>query len=110
MKDPLASDAIRWVKEGEELFRLTLQTLHRCQETTARAETLEGENARLRQEVQALSSELADLRAERVDMAETLKAIAEHVTKLATVAIQRLGARGAAAGPARRSESSSGVS
>jgi hypothetical protein len=38
-------------------------------------------------------AELEVLRSERMEAAETLKAIAEHVTRLATVALQRLGKR-----------------
>jgi hypothetical protein len=38
-----------------------------------------------------IREELHQLRAERVEAAESLKAIAEHVTRLATAALQRLG-------------------
>jgi predicted nuclease with TOPRIM domain len=88
--DP-AADVVRWVQEGELLFRRTLQTLQRCQETEQRAERLAIENQRLQAELEALRSELERFRTERIEAAETLKAIAEHVTRLATVALQRLG-------------------
>ena len=74
--DP-GAEVVRWVQEGEQLFTRTLQTLHRCRETEERADRLAIENQRLR--------------AERIDAAETLRAIAEQVTRLATVALQRLG-------------------
>lgn len=82
-----APDLVRWVKEGEHLFGLVLQTLHRSREVEAKAEILARENDRLRAEVQ-------DLEAQRLDTIETLKTFAEHVTRLASAAIQRLGTPG----------------
>jgi len=81
--DP-ASDVLRWVREGEKVFGQVLQSLHSC-------ETLAEDNQRLHQEMDSMREELRQLRAERVEVAETLKAIAEQVTRLATVALQRLG-------------------
>jgi len=81
--DPTA-DVVRWVQEGERLFTQTLQRLHE-------GERLATENARLQAQMEILRGELDRLRAERIDAAETLKAIAEQVTRLATVALQRLG-------------------
>lgn len=81
--DPTA-DVVRWVQEGERLFTQTLQRLHEV-------ERLAAENARLQAQMEILRGELDRLRAERIDAAETLKAIAEQVTRLATVALQRLG-------------------
>jgi len=83
--DP-ASDVVRWVQEGERLFGQALQMLQR-------AEILAKENQRLREEIQAIREELDALRAERLEAAETLKAFAEHVTQVATLALQRLGKR-----------------
>jgi predicted nuclease with TOPRIM domain len=81
-----ASDVLRWVREGEQLFGQVLQTLHRY-------EGLAKENQRLQQELSAIREEVQQLREERVEAAETLKAFAEHVTQLATLALQRLGKR-----------------
>ncbi len=83
--DP-ASDVVRWVQDGERLFGQALQALQR-------AEALAKENQRLRDEVQAMHEELGALRAERLEAAETLKTFAEHVTQVATLALQRLGKR-----------------
>lgn len=83
--DP-GADVVRWVQEGERLFGQALQTLQR-------AETLAKENQRLREEVRVMRVELDALRAERLEAAETLKTFAEHVTQLATLALQRLGRR-----------------
>jgi predicted nuclease with TOPRIM domain len=58
--------------------------LHYC-------DTLASDNQRLQQEMDAMREELHRLRSERLEAAETLKAIAEHVTRLASVALQRLG-------------------
>jgi predicted nuclease with TOPRIM domain len=81
--DP-ASDVLRWVREGERLFAQVLKSLHNC-------ETLAKDNQRLQQEMDSMREELNRLRSERIEAAESLKAIAEHVTRLATVALQRLG-------------------
>lgn len=56
-----------------------------------RVETLEAENQQLREELHAMRAEVEHLRSERVEAAESLRAIAEHVTRLATAALQRLG-------------------
>lgn len=97
--DP-ASEVVRWVKEGEHLFRLTLGRLQAVAELEARLDTLAGENRHLREANQALRGELDLLRAERLEAAESFKALAEHVTRLATVAIQRLGHAGRVVGGA----------
>lgn len=83
--DP-TSDVLRWVREGEHLFGQVLQSLRR-------AEALDEENRRLQGEIGAIREELDALKAERVEVAETLKTFAEHVTRVATIAIQRLGKR-----------------
>ena len=81
--DP-TSHVVRWAREGEHLFGQVLQILQR-------AELLARENETLQEEIQVMRAELERFRAERVEAAETLKAIAEHVTLLATAALQRLG-------------------
>lgn len=91
MATPPSSDVVRWVQEGERLFGQVLQMLHRYQEVEMAAGTLAKENQRLQKEVDAIRDELHQLRAERIEAAETLKAFAEHVTQLATLALQRLG-------------------
>ena len=88
-----APEILRWVQEGEDLFGRVLQTLHRFEETDTRAMGLAEENERLRTEIQDLRAELADLKAERGEVVETLKTFAEHVTRVASILIQRLGAR-----------------
>ena len=88
--DP-APQVLRWVKEGEHLFGQVLQSLHH-------AEAIAKENQRLREEIQAIREELDGLKAERIEAAETLKAFAEHVTRVATLALERLGRRGSARG------------
>ncbi|HSL49840.1 MAG TPA: hypothetical protein VK878_12275 [Candidatus Deferrimicrobiaceae bacterium] len=80
----LAPDVVRWVQEGERLFGRALQALQQVEQLAA-------ENQQLREELQAMRAEVDRLRAERVEAAESLRAIAEHVTRLATVALQRLG-------------------
>ena len=97
--DP-ASDLVRWVRDGEQLFRLTLESLQGAAATRDRLETLIQENARLRQEAEVLRRELDLLRAERLEVADTFKAFAEHVTRLATLALQRLGTPGLLGGEA----------
>ena len=84
-------DLIGWVHEGERLFGAVLSTLQDYEQQRARADRLERENRQLREHIQIISEELSAFRSERIEAAETLKAIAEHVTRLATVALQRLG-------------------
>jgi septal ring factor EnvC (AmiA/AmiB activator) len=88
--DP-SEDVLRWVQEGERLFGQVLQTLRRYQEVERKAEAFAEENRSLREAMQAIREELHQLRTERIEAAQTLKAFAEQVTKLATLAIQRLG-------------------
>ena len=84
----VAPDVVRWVQEGERLFGLVLHTLHGH-------EALLNENQRMHEEMRAIREELDQLRAERIEAAETLKTFAEHVTQLATLALQRLARRSA---------------
>ena len=91
--DP-ASELVRWVKDGEQLFRLTLESLQGAAASRDKLEALTQENAQLRQEAEVLRRELDLLRAERLEVADTFKAFAEHVTRLATLALQRLGTPG----------------
>lgn len=88
---PPLADVVDWVREGERLFGAALQSLQQYALLRNRAERVEEENRQLRGEMQAVREELHRLRSERIEAAETLKAIAEHVTRLATVALQRLG-------------------
>jgi hypothetical protein len=99
-------DLVRWVNEGELLFRLTLQNLQGVAELQAQADNLAEENGRLLEQNYALQRELDVLRAERLEVAGTFKAFAEHVTQLATLAIQRLGRPGVPAEGAERPTSS----
>ena len=92
-EDP-ASELVRWVKDGEHLFRLTLESLQGAAASRDKLEALARENAQLRQEAEVLRRELEVLRAERLEVADTFKAFAEHVTRLATLALQRLGTPG----------------
>lgn len=91
--DP-ASELVRWVKDGEHLFRLTLESLQGAAASRDKLEALARENAQLRQEAEVLRRELDLLRAERLEVADTFKAFAEHVTRLATLALQRQGTPG----------------
>ncbi len=83
MSGDLPPDLIRWVREGERLFGRTLETLQRH-------EALMQENQRMQEELSAARSEITRLRAERFEAADTLKAFAEQVTQLATLALERL--------------------
>ena len=89
-EDP-AADLVRWVKDGEHLFRLTLERLQGAAALGSRVEELSEETRRLREENDALRRDLDLLRAERLEVADTSKAFAEHVTRLATLALHRLG-------------------
>lgn len=86
MSGDLAPDLVGWVRNGERLFGLVLETLQRC-------EAVEQENRQLREQLEALREELNTFRVERLEAAEALKTFAEHVTRLATVTIDRLAAR-----------------
>jgi chromosome segregation ATPase len=85
------TELLTWVREGERLFAGVVGVLQQHEPLQGRVSMLERENQQLREELQAARAELEFLRSERMEAAETLKAIAEHVTRLATVALQRLG-------------------
>jgi chromosome segregation ATPase len=85
------TDLLTWVREGERLFGGVVGVLQQHEPLQAQVSMLERENQQLREELQAARAELEYLRSERMEAAETLKAIAEHVTRLATAALQRLG-------------------
>jgi hypothetical protein len=93
MTAPRGPDLIGWVREGEHLFGAVLRTLEEQEWHRARAADLERENRQLKEEIQVIREELAAHRAERVEVADTLRVFAEHVTQLATLAIARLGRR-----------------
>ncbi len=95
MTTNLAPDIVRWVQEGEHLFRLVLQTLQRHDELHRRTEAAEGESQKLREEIARLRHEVDLLKAERAEVAETLKTFADHVARLASEAVDRLGHHGA---------------
>jgi hypothetical protein len=99
--DP-ASDLVRWVKEGEHLFRLTLESVQGAAALGSKVEDLAEENRRLRADNETLRRELDVLRAERLEVADTFKTFAEHVTRLATLALRRLGNPGQLAEEAAR--------
>lgn len=86
-------DLITWVRAGEQLFGAVLRTLQEHEWHRSRADRLERENRQLQEEIQVIREELAAYRAERVEVADTLRVFAEHVTQLATRAIERLGKR-----------------
>jgi cell division septum initiation protein DivIVA len=87
------TELLTWVREGERLFGAVIGVLQQHDPLQARVATLEQENQQLREVLQAARAELEILRSERIEAAETLKAIAEHVTRLATGALQRFGKR-----------------
>lgn len=84
MTTDAGSDLVRWVQEGERLFGRALGAIQQV-------ERLAAENRQLRDELQAARAVLERCRSERIEAAESLKAIAEHVTRLATAALERLG-------------------
>jgi len=87
------TELLTWVREGERLFGSVVGVLQQQEPLQAKVTKLEQENWQLREELQVIRAELERFRAERVEAAETLKAFAEQVTLLATVALQRLGRR-----------------
>lgn len=86
-----APELLTWVREGERLFGAVVGVLQQHDPLQARVTSLERETEQLRKALELARVELEVLRSERLEAAETLKAIAEHVTRLATVALQRLG-------------------
>jgi len=101
IEDP-AADLVRWVKEGEHLFRLTLESLQGAAALGSKVEELSEETRRLRADNETLRRALDLLRAERLAVADTFKVFAEHVTRLATLALHRLGNPGLMADEAAR--------
>ena len=93
MREGMRPELIAWVREGERLFGLVLESLQRHEALEARADRLEEDNRRLLEEVRALREELGTFRAERLEAAEAFRSFAEHVTRLAAATIERLAAR-----------------
>ncbi|HEU4439301.1 MAG TPA: hypothetical protein VFT36_08620 [Methylomirabilota bacterium] len=93
MTAPPGPDLIGWVREGEHLFGAVLRTLQEHEWHRTRADRLEREKRQLQEEIQVIREELAAYRAERLEVADTLRIFAEHVTQLANQAIERLGRR-----------------
>lgn len=98
----LSSDALarpgpdRLGTRGRATFRgRAAATLQEHEWHRQRAHRLERENRQLQEEIRVIREELAAYRAERVEVADTLRLFAEHVTQLATRAIERLGKRDA---------------
>jgi len=87
------ADLIGWVRAGEQIFGAVLRTLQEQEWHRTRADRLERENRQLQDEIQVIRDELATYRAERVEVADTLRVFAEHFTQLATRAIERLSER-----------------
>ena len=85
------TELLAWVREGERLFGAVVGVLQQHGSLQGRVSTLERENQQLHEQLRMAQAELELFRSERLEAAETLKAIAEHVTRLATVALQRLG-------------------
>jgi hypothetical protein len=84
MTTDVAADLVQWVQAGERLFGRALGAIQQV-------ERLAAENRQLRDELEAARAALEHCRAERIEAAESLKGIAEHVTRLATAALERLG-------------------
>jgi hypothetical protein len=88
---PSPVELVTWVREGERLFGAVVGALQQQEALRERLDALDRENGQLRAELQAARTELDFFRAERIEAAESLRAIAEHVTRLASAALQRLG-------------------
>lgn len=86
-------DLIGWVRAGEQIFGAVLRTLQEHEWHRTHADRLERENRQLQDEIEVIRAELAAYRAERVEVADTLRIFAEQVTQLATRAIERLAKR-----------------
>lgn len=86
MSGNLAPELLEWVRNGERLFGLVVETLQRCA-------AVEQDNRRLQEQLESLREELNTFKVERLEAAEALKSFAEHVTRLATVTIDRLAPR-----------------
>jgi chromosome segregation ATPase len=86
-------DLIGWVRAGEHIFGAVLRALQEHEWHRTRADRLERENRQLQDEIEVIRAELAAYRAERVEVADTLRIFAEQVTQLAARAIERLARR-----------------
>jgi hypothetical protein len=84
-------DLLAWTREGARLFAGVVETLQRHEGLRTDRDRLEQENRQLRGQIEAARAEVEHLRRERIEAAESLKGIAEQVTRLATAALHRLG-------------------
>lgn len=84
-----ALELTRWLVDGQRLFGLCLETLENVARLQARSQTLESENAMLREEVARLRHRVDVLQADRSEMVATFNDLAGHVTQVIDHILQR---------------------
>jgi len=89
MTDNASPELARWLAEGQRLFGLCLEALERTERLEARIQTLESENEMLREEIPRLRQKVDVLQAERADMVAAFNDLAGHVTQVVDGMLQK---------------------
>lgn len=84
-----APELARWLVDGQRLFGVCLETLEQAGRLQARNETLESENAMLREEVARLRHRADVLQADRAEMVAAFNDLAGHVTQVVDHILQK---------------------
>jgi hypothetical protein len=84
-----APELARWLVDGQRLFGVCLETLEQADRLQARNETLESENAMLRDEVARLRHRADVLQADRAEMVAAFNDLAGHVTQVVDHILQK---------------------
>ncbi len=89
MTEQSAPGLARWLEDGQRLFRVCLETLESSDRLQGRCQTLETENAMLREEVARLRHKADVLETERAEMIAAVNDLAGHVTQAVDQILQR---------------------
>jgi len=89
MTENSAPELARWLVDGQRLFGLCLDTLEQAGRMQARNETLESENAMLREEVTRLRHRADVLQTDRAEMVAAFNDLAGHVTQVVDHILQK---------------------
>jgi hypothetical protein len=89
MTEDSAPELLRWLADGQRLFRLCVETLEGSDRLQTRNQTLENENDILREEVARLRDKIDRLETDRAEMIAGFNDLAGHVTQVVDHILQK---------------------